>query len=73
MSFLSCATYVIFLGAQINRIRLPGHVVLWERGEVYTRFGGETSGKETTWKTVGVDWTIIKMALQEVGWGQLLN
>jgi len=34
-------------------------------------FGGETYGKETTWKTQpGIDGSInIKMDLEEVGWG----
>ena len=34
-----------------SRIRWAGHVARMARGVVHTGFGGETLGKDTTWKT----------------------
>ena len=42
---------------------------LGERSVVYRVFGGQTHGKEATWKTQ-VSWQDnIKVVQQEVGWG----
>jgi hypothetical protein len=41
----------IVLEIKSRRIRWAGHVACLGRGAAYTRFLGETRGKETTWKT----------------------
>jgi len=41
----------IVLEIKSRRMRWAGHVAYMGREEAYTRFWGETRGKETTWKT----------------------
>jgi hypothetical protein len=41
---------------------------VWRKGVMHTDFGGETLGKETTWKTLAYMEDNIEMYLQEIGW-----
>jgi len=58
------------LGDQIEKNEMGGALSKY-RGEMtgIQCFGGETWGKETTWKTQNTGEDNIKMYLQEVGWG----
>jgi hypothetical protein len=50
-------------------MRWTGHVTRMGRGEVLQGFGGESWGKETTWKPRRVWKDNIEMDIREVGWG----
>jgi hypothetical protein len=53
-----------------RRMRWAGHVAyMREKERCIEDFGGETSGKETTWKTRQRWEDNIKMDLQDAGWG----
>ena len=58
--FLSLLHTQYYLGDQIKKLRWPGRVVLWERGEVYTGFWWWNLGERDHLEDLGVDGAIIQ-------------
>jgi hypothetical protein len=59
MIFFICTTYPILFGWPNKKLRWPGHVVLWEREEVYTEFWWGNLGERDLLEDLGVDGPLI--------------